>query len=151
MEPYLNSPHFSILCWSKIYRFSFRKKIICKHFGIYAPLVNRIVIFLRVLSSENVRRVCNFLSLSCHNKNLGVKGMGASQLSVLQLYVTVQFYLKNKGKYIFEAWGHTDTKDGKRRERENTSTHLHGRERDWPPVLWLLFLCLFSSPWACPM
>ena len=40
-----------------------------------------------------------------------------SQLSdgpVLQLRVTAQFYLENKGKYILEAWGHADRKGTKR-------------------------------------
>ena len=35
----------------------------------------------------------------------------------LQLCVTIQFYLENKGEYILKAWGHDDPKDVKRRER----------------------------------
>ena len=46
---------------------------------------------------------------------------------VLQLCVTAQFYLENKGKYILEAWGHANPKDAKRRERE------HAWERDPHP------------------
>ena len=38
--------------------------------------------------------------------------------SVLQLHVTAQFYLENKGKYILEVWGHSDPKDTKSRETE---------------------------------
>ena len=37
--------------------------------------------------------------------------------SVLQLLVTAQFYLENKGNYTLKAWGHDDPKDAERRER----------------------------------
>ena len=50
---------------------------------------------------------------------MDIKALGVSQLldrSVLQLHVTAQFYLENKGKYIPEVWGHADPKDSKRRE-----------------------------------
>ena len=53
-----------------------------------------------------VRGVCNFLgSVSSQQKFevTNVKALGASQLSVLQLHVTAQFYLENKGKYILEV------------------------------------------------
>ena len=62
--------------------------------------------------------------LSRPNRNLkwqtSITALGhtLSQLSdrpVLQLRVTAQFYLENKGKYILEAWGHADPKDTKRR------------------------------------
>ena len=56
---------------------------------------------------------------------------------VLQLCVTAQFYLESKGKYILRVWGHADPKD----------TKIRGS----PAQFWLLFLCFFSSPWACPM
>ena len=36
--------------------------------------------------------------------------------SVLQLQVTAQFYLENKGKYTLEAWGHDDPKRKEKRE-----------------------------------
>ena len=39
--------------------------------------------------------------------------------SMLQLRVTAQFNLENKGKYILEALGHADPKDMKKRERES--------------------------------
>ena len=55
---------------------------------------------------------------------------------VLQLRITAQFYLENKGKYILEAWGHANPKDAKRRQR------AHER----PSAFWLLFLYVFSSP-----
>ena len=38
--------------------------------------------------------------------------------SVLQLRVTAQFYLENKGKYILEAWGHDDPKNAEKRDRD---------------------------------
>ena len=57
-------------------------------------------------------------------------GSQLSDRSVLQLHVTAQFYLENKGKYILHAWGHADPKDAKRRG-------------ELPPALWLLFLCGF--------
>ena len=64
---------------------------------------------------------CNFLSLSHHNKNLKRQKLKASAChsshTVLQLCVTAQFYLENKGKYILQPWGHTNPKDTKRRER----------------------------------
>ena len=77
--------------------------------------------------------------LSHHNKNLKRQtsitalGQTVSQLSdrsVLQFHVTAQFYLESKGKYILKACGHANSKDGKRREKEEK-----------PPVLRLLFLC----------
>ena len=34
---------------------------------------------------------------------------------VLQLCVTVQFYLESKGKYILETWGQADPKDAKKK------------------------------------
>ena len=37
---------------------------------------------------------------------------------VLQLCVTAQFYLEDKGKYILEARGYDDPKDAKRRTRD---------------------------------
>ena len=36
------------------------------------------------------------------------------------------------------------------RERERACVCAHGGERE-TPALWLLFLYVFSSPWACPM
>ena len=49
---------------------------------------------------------CNFLSLSHHNKNLKRQKLKASAChsshTVLQLCVTAQFYLENKGRYILE-------------------------------------------------
>ena len=63
--------------------------------------------------SPSVRGVCNFLSsISSQQKSeaTAVKTLGVSQLesqlldrSVLQLHVTAQFYLENKGKYILEV------------------------------------------------
>ena len=79
--------------------------------------------------------------LSRPNRNLkwqtSITALGhtLSQLSdrpVLQLRVTAQFYLENKGKYILKVWGHADPKDSKR--------------RDSPSQLASLFICFFSSP-----
>ena len=54
-----------------------------------------------------VRGVCNFLgSVSSQQKfeATDVKALGRhSCQTVLQLRVTAQFYLENKGKYILEA------------------------------------------------
>ena len=77
---------------------------------------------------------------------MDVKALGASQLLDSLCYgsLTDQFYLENKGKYILKAWGHAHPKDVKRRERERE------KEKE-TPALWLLFLYVFSSPWACPM
>ena len=92
---------------------------------------------------------CNFLGSILSQQKFeatDVKALGVSQLSDSPCYSsrTDQSYLENKGKYILEAWGHADPKDVKR-EREC----VHAGER--APALWLLFLCVFSSPWACPM
>ena len=79
--------------------------------------------------------------LSCRNKNLKQLDRPALQpldRPVLQLFVTAQFYLQSKGKYILEAWGHANPKDMKRREA--------------PAHFWVLFLyAFFSSSWACPV
>ena len=110
-----------------------------------------------------VRGVCNFLS-SVSSQQIfevrDVKALSVSQLLdrlsqlwdrsvlqlldrlVLQLRVTAHFYLKNKGKYILEAWGYTDPKDTKRRERE--------KDRERPLALWLFFLCFFLLPLSLP-
>ena len=62
-------------------------------------------------SSAPVGGVCNFLSsVSLQQKFAVMDG------PVLQLYVSAQFYLESKGKYILEAWGRVDTKNMKRRE-----------------------------------
>ena len=62
-------------------------------------------------SSAPVGGVCNFLSsVSLQQKFAVMDG------PVLQLYVSAQFYLESKGKYILKAWGQTDPKDVKRRE-----------------------------------
>ena len=57
---------------------------------------------------------------------------------VLLLRGTAQFYLKNKGKYILQEWGHANQKDMKRRERERDQ------------VLWLLFYMFFLLPLGLP-
>ena len=93
--------------------------------------------------------------LSPHNTNLkrwtSVKALGqtVSQLSdrsVLQLLVTAQLYLENKGKYILKAWGHANPRDAKRRASERERVREWERERERPPALWLLVLWFFSSP-----
>ena len=85
--------------------------------------------------------------LSCHNKNLKrwtlKPSVHHSSWTVLQFCITAQFYLENKGKYIFEAWGPADPKDAKRREREREHTSVHGRD---PLAPWLLFLYVFFPP-----
>ena len=111
-----------------------------------------------------VLRECVISSvLSCHNKNLKQRmlkplmchssqrdristlGQTVLQLldkSVLQLCVTANFYLENKGKYILEAWGHAGPKDTKREwERE----YAHTRERS-PDSLTPLFMFFSFSP-----
>ena len=66
--------------------------------------------------------------LSHHNKNLKwctlKPSVHHSSWTVLQLHVTAQFYLENKGKYILEAWGHANPKDMKRRDRERAHAHM---------------------------
>lgn len=83
--------------------------------------------------------------LSHHNKNLKrwtlKPSAHHSSQTVLQLHVTAQFYLENKGKYILEAWGHADPKDTKRGERENK--RACGRERETPSPLAPLFAWFF--------
>ena len=81
--------------------------------------------------------------LSHHNKHMKQWTLKPSashnSQTVLQLCVTAQFYLDNKGKYILEEWGHANPKDMKRRERESVG------ERSLP--LWVSFLyVLFPSP-----
>ena len=85
--------------------------------------------------------MCNFLgSVLSQQKfevmdrpELQLLGRPVPQLSGgpgLQLCVTAQFYLENKGKYIL----HDDPKDAKRRERET------------PGTLAPLFICFFLLP-----
>ena len=70
---------------------------------------------------------------------------------MLQLCVTAQFYLENKGKYILEVWGHADPKDVKRREREREKrARACAWERDSPGPLAPLFIRFFSSPLGLP-
>ena len=70
-----------------------------------------------------------------------------SDRSVLQLHVTAQFYLENKGKYILEVWGRANPKDAKREKERECA---RARERERPPALWLLFLYVSSSPLGLP-
>ena len=105
----------------------------------------------------DVSGVCNFLDSVLSQQKFevtNVKALGASQLSVLQLHVTAQFYLENKGKYILEVWGHADPKDVKReRTRERDCACAHGRA-SLPRPLQLFgssFYMFFPPPWACPM
>lgn len=70
-------------------------------------------------------------------------GQTVSQLldrSVLQLRVTAQFYLENKGKYILEAWGHADPKDAKRRKRDRDRERERETDRETPGPLAPLFM-----------
>ena len=84
--------------------------------------------------SPSVVAVCNFLSSVSPQQKFEATDVKAlrqtvSQLSdrsVLQLCVTAQFYLENKGKCIIEAWGSANPKDLNRRERE--SEHVRERE-----------------------
>ena len=88
----------------------------------------------------DVGEVCNFLSsVSSQQKfeTMDEPVLPPSDGPVLQLRVTAQFYLESKGKYILKAWENAGPKDMKRRKA--------------PVQIWLLFLCFFSSPWACPM
>ena len=73
---------------------------------------------------------------------------------VLQLHVTAQFYLENKGKYILEARGHANPKDMKK--KRETDRDKDREKGPWPlaPGPWPLgssLICFFSCPWACPM
>ena len=94
--------------------------------------------------------------LSCHSKHLKWRTLKPSAChssqTVLQLHVTAQFYLENKGKYILKAWGHTNPKDTKRREeeREGERQSTHAWDRD-PWTFGFSFYMFFSSPWTCPM
>ena len=82
-----------------------------------------------------------------HNKNLKWRTLKPlvhhSSWTVLQLCVTVQFYLENKGKYILEAWGHADPKDVKRREERERARACTGERL---LALWLFFLCVSPPP-----
>ena len=75
----------------------------------------------------DVRGVCNFLgSVSSQQRTEATDGPTLQPWAgpvlqlldgpVLQLWVTAQFYLESKGKYILEAWGNADPKHTKRRE-----------------------------------
>ena len=88
------------------------------------------------------------LILSHHNKKLKRRTLKPSAChnsrTVLQLHVTAQFYLENKGKYILEV--HTDPKDTKKRERKRAPAHTRvggGMGGETPLALWFLFLCFF--------
>ena len=83
--------------------------------------------------------MCNFLvSVSSQQKFEVIDQL--SDGPVLQLHVTAQFYLENKGKYIVKVWGHHDPKDRKRRERGPPP----------PRPLAPLFM-FFLRPLGCPM
>ena len=88
--------------------------------------------------------------LSRHNKDLKRQTLKPSAChksrTVLQLHVTAQFYLENKGKYILEAWGHANPKDAK---REIETESMRGRERETPGPLAPLFIW-FSPPLGLP-
>ena len=96
-----------------------------------------------------------YLVLSHHNKNLKRQTLKPSAChksrTVLQLHVTAQFYLENKGKYILEVWGYADPKDTKRRvrERERERVRAHTGERHPQPFGSSFYV--FSSPWARPV
>ena len=88
-----------------------------------------------------VRGVCNFLGSVSSQQKFEAMDRPVLQPSdgpMLWLCVTAQFYLESKGKYILKAWGHADPKEVKRREAPS-------------PILAALFICIFSSPWVCPM
>ena len=77
---------------------------------------------------------CNFLgSVSSQQKfeAMDVKALSMSQLldSLCYTSQTDHIYLENKEEYILEAWGHTDPKDVKRREREGGERERE-RERE---------------------
>ena len=103
--------------------------------------------FLRVLSSGNVRGVCNFLSMSCHNKNLDVKALGVSLLSdrLCLSSQTDQCYSSMLQLSFIQ------------KIKENTSSRCEGmptqktrkEEREpWP--FGSSFICFFSSPLGLP-
>ena len=97
--------------------------------------------------------VCNFLGSVSSQQKLEAMDIKSLRQTVSQLCITAQFYLDNKGKYILESWGHDDPKDAKRRERERKreTERMLMCVRERAPALWLHFLYVFSSPWACPM
>ena len=100
------------------------------------------------------------LVLSHHNKNLkrwtSVTALWQtmSQLldrSVLQLHVTAQFYLENKGKCILKVWGQANPKDVKKGEKERERGRVARkwqRGREAPGPLAPLFIPFFL-PRAC--
>ena len=102
-------------------------------------------------ATTDVEGMCNFLgSVSSQQKFEAMNGpplqpsdgpvsqpsdrpvLQPSNRKVLQLWVTAQFYLESKGKYIFKAWGNADPK--------------HAKRREVPAQFWLLFLYVFSPP-----
>ena len=86
-----------------------------------------------------VRRVCNFLGSVSSQQKFEVIDQRYSpwtdrvttlgQINV-QVRVTAQFNLENKGKYILEVLGHANPKDMKKRERERMSMCTQERETD---------------------
>jgi len=101
-----------------------------------------------------------------------IKALGASQLSGLgqtmlqlrQISVTAPFYLEDSRRIHPRSGRACQPKDSKRREwrsvqggRERQSegekerARMHVGERESEKALWLLFLYVFSSTWACPM
>ena len=103
-----------------------------RHQGLQLAEVRRHIV-CSVASVMSIEGVCNFLgSVSLQQK------FEVMDWSMFQLYVTAQFYLASKGKYILGSWGQADPKYAKRRKAPNP--------------LWLLFKYVFiSSPWASPM
>ena len=81
-----------------------------------------------------------------------IKALGASLGSwtncvtaLRQISATALFYLEDSRRIHPQSVRACQPKDAKRRVEERAS--VWGRER----ALWLLFLYVFPSPWACPM
>ena len=114
-----------------------------------------------------VSRECNLLgSVSSQQKSeaTDVKALGVPQLSDRYCYSssllgrpcysswTGQFYLEIKENISSRCEGMLYQKmQREERERGTETESSWEREREWSPAHWLLFLYVFSSPWAGPL
>ena len=106
----------------------------------------------RFISPKTVRRVCNFLSSVSSQQKFGamdIKALGTSQLSdsvIAPCYSSVLFRKPRKG-HPRGVRACRPKRPEEKRERERA--HVPAWERD--PGRWPAFLCVFPSPWACPV
>ena len=80
------------------------------------------------------QNMSQFSDRPCYSSQVSDSVIALGQISVIAL-----FYLENKLKYVFEAWGHADPKDAKKK-REHARTH--GREN----IGLLIPVSMFFSP-----